>query len=62
MQSEPVTFSYIIKGAEEPKLQFVVLSDFHIDDYASEQARVEKEFDVIHSIFPNPMQSFLQAT
>ncbi len=54
VQSEPVTFSYIIKGAEEPKLQFVVLSDFHIDDYASEQARVEKEFDVIHSIFPNP--------
>ena len=53
IKSAPVSFSYIIKGEEEPKLQFVAMSDLHVDTREKDEARVAKEFDVIHSIFPN---------
>ncbi|MCI9625877.1 MAG: hypothetical protein HFI90_03745 [Clostridia bacterium] len=54
VKSDPVTFTYIIKDAEEPIFQFVAMSDIHIGDRTKDAPRVKKAFDVIQSIFPEP--------
>lgn len=59
------TFGYLIRGAETPQMQFVVMSDIHIGDglniaggganvYDLDKARTFKAMEVMSNIFPNP--------
>ncbi|WP_170312849.1 metallophosphoesterase [Prescottella subtropica] len=53
-QSVPVSVGYLIKTAEKPIAQLVVMSDVHIGGYESNIRKYESFFDTIGSIFPKP--------
>lgn len=52
--SAPVSFGYLIKTAEKPVAQIVVMSDVHVGGYESNTKKYESFFDTIGSIFPKP--------
>ena len=62
VKSTPVTFGYLIRGAETPQMQFIVMSDIHVGDalsveggttdvYNLDKARTFKAMEVMSSIF-----------
>lgn len=59
--SDPVTFSYIIKGEEQPVTSFIAMSDIHITSEEADGPRVEKMFDVIQSICPEGPAAIISA-
>ncbi|CAM3127538.1 metallophosphoesterase [Prescottella defluvii] len=52
--SAPVSFGYLIRTAEKPIAEIVVMSDVHVGDYENNTAKYESFFDTIGSIFPKP--------
>ncbi|WP_305093870.1 metallophosphoesterase [Prescottella sp. R16] len=53
-QSAPISFGYLVRTAEKPLAQLVVMSDVHIGGYESNIRKYESFFDTIGSIFPKP--------
>ena len=65
VKSSAATFGYLIRTEEQPKMQFVVMSDMHIGDglnvegggenvYDLDKARTFKAMEVMSNIFSNP--------
>lgn len=52
--SAPVSSGYLIKTAEKPLAQVVVMSDVHVGDYENNTKKYESFFDTVGSIFPKP--------
>ncbi|MFB4427001.1 chitobiase/beta-hexosaminidase C-terminal domain-containing protein [Streptomyces sp. QL37] len=49
-----VSYGYLIRGAEQPVAEIVVMSDVHTGSHADGDARHQSFFDTIGSIFPKP--------
>lgn len=54
LASTPVSYGYLVRTAEKPLAQVVVMSDVHVGDHKNNDKKYESFFDTIGSIFPKP--------